>query len=66
MTAYIWVLPHPFFALTGDDGRFVIDGIPPGNYAVEAWHERYGTQAATVEIAGGKTSELRFEYRAER
>ncbi|MGE0705823.1 MAG: carboxypeptidase regulatory-like domain-containing protein [Vicinamibacterales bacterium] len=39
MTAYILVADHPFAAVTGDDGSFVIDGVPPGSYRIRMWHE---------------------------
>jgi hypothetical protein len=39
MKGIIHVLPHPFFAVTGDDGSFTIQDLPPGEYEIEAWHE---------------------------
>jgi len=39
MKAYIGVMRHPFFAVSGDDGSFEIKGLPPGNYTVVAWRE---------------------------
>jgi plastocyanin len=53
MIAYAGVLPHPFFAVTDDDGRFRFEGLPPGTYTVEAWHERLGVQTGTVTITDG-------------
>ena len=50
MTAYLWVLDHPFFAVTGDDGTFAIANLLPGEYTLEAWHERLGTRRATLRI----------------
>jgi plastocyanin len=54
MTGYVAVSPHPFFAVTGDDGSFVIPDVPAGTYTVEAWHERFGTTATEVTVAAGK------------
>ncbi|MFH1723667.1 MAG: carboxypeptidase-like regulatory domain-containing protein [Elusimicrobiota bacterium] len=41
--AYVGVLTHPYFAVTGEDGRYKIRGLPPGTYTLEAWHETLGT-----------------------
>ena len=62
MNAWLGVLPHPFFAVTGADGSFSIKGLPPGTYTIEAWHEKYGTQTATVTVAGAapKTQDFTF------
>ena len=62
MNAFLGVLPHPFFAVTGADGSFSIKGLPPGTYTIEAWHEKYGTQTATVTVAGAapKTQDFTF------
>jgi len=62
MNAYVGVRPDPFYAVTGPDGSFSIKGLPPGTYTVEAWHEKFGTQTATVTITGAesKTANLTF------
>jgi plastocyanin len=62
MNAYVGVLPHPFFAVSGNDGSFTIKGLPAGTYELEAWHEKYGTQTATVTVAatGSKTQDFTF------
>ena len=44
MTGYVAVVNNPFFAVTGDDGSFTIEHLPPGTYTLEAWHERLGTK----------------------
>ena len=72
MKAYVGVLRHPFFAVSGEDGSFTIKGVPPGKYTVVAWHEggTNGTEkttevtvpakgAATADFAFGGTAELR-------
>jgi len=35
------VFNHPFFAVTSKDGTFTIKGLPPGNYTIAAWQEKY-------------------------
>src|SRR4029078_6167178 len=39
MSAFVGVLDHPFFAVTGTDGRFMLTGVPDGHYILEMWHE---------------------------
>ena len=55
MSAYVGVLDHPFFAVTGADGAFELKGLPPGTYTIEAWHEKLGTQTQTVTIGAKET-----------
>jgi plastocyanin len=65
MRAYIGVVDHPFFAVTGDDGSFTIKGLPPGKYIVEAWHERYGSQNLEVTIAPKENKSVDFQFKAQ-
>jgi hypothetical protein len=64
MNMYIGVLDHPYFAVTGDDGTFRIEGLPPGTYTVEAWHEKYGTQTMSVTVAAQQTGTADFSFSA--
>lgn len=64
MRAYVGILPHPFFATTGDDGRFTISRLPPGTYTLEAWHEGYGRRTATVTVPDSTTRHVTFTYAA--
>ena len=50
MSAYAGVLDHPFFGVTGEDGAAAIKDLPPGEYTIEAWHEKYGTQTQKVTV----------------
>lgn len=58
MNAYVGVVPHPFFAVTKDDGSFEIKGLPPGSYTLEAWHERLGTQTQAVTVDGNAATKI--------
>lgn len=62
MTAYVAVMTHPFFAVTGRDGRFAIDGLPDGTYELQAWHETLGAQTGEVTVSGG-TGSVRLTFR---
>jgi hypothetical protein len=39
MNAEILVVPHPYYAVTDESGRFELTGVPPGEYEIVAWHE---------------------------
>ncbi len=41
MSAWIVVHDSPYFAVTGEQGDFKIDGIPPGTYTITMWHEGF-------------------------
>ncbi len=62
MGCYIGVFEHPFFDVTGKEGTFELKNLPPGKYVIEAWHEAFGTQTLTVEVASGETREANFIY----
>ena len=63
--AWIAVFDHPYFALTGTDGSFVIDSVPPGRYKVHAWHPRLGAMEQSLTIEAGKAAALTLRARAE-
>jgi plastocyanin len=52
MTALIVVVPTPYVALAGPDGRFVLD-LPPGRYRLTALSERAGPVSAEVVSTAG-------------
>ena len=62
MASYVGVLDHPFFAVTDIDGRFSIEGLPAGDYVVEAWHEKYGTKQANLSVGADGAAALDFEF----
>ncbi len=65
MSAYAGVLDHPFYVVSGDDGSFEIKNLPPGEYVVEAWHEKFGAQTQKVTIAAdGDAKEAPFSFKA--
>jgi plastocyanin len=50
MTGWVVVAAHPFYAITGADGQFTFDNLPPGQYKLQVWHERLGTVPANVMV----------------
>jgi plastocyanin len=65
MRAFIGVVEHPYFAVTGSNGAFEIRNIPPGDYVVEAWQETLGTQQQKITITPSGKIETNFTFKGE-
>jgi hypothetical protein len=39
MNAEILVVPHPYYTVTDESGKFELTDVPPGEYEIVAWHE---------------------------
>ncbi|MFL6415423.1 MAG: carboxypeptidase regulatory-like domain-containing protein [Bryobacteraceae bacterium] len=63
MHAWIGVVDNPYFAVTGTDGSFVLKNVPPGNYTIEVWQERLGTQQQHITVAADSKQNLNFEFK---
>jgi uncharacterized protein (DUF2141 family) len=62
MRAYVGVLDHPFFAVTGADGAFTLAGLPPGTYTIEARHETFGTRTLSVTVGARESKDVAFTF----
>jgi hypothetical protein len=65
MKAYVGVLKHPYFAVTGEDGAFTLKDVPPGTYTVAAWKEGGATGSektiqVTVPAKGSAKADFAF------
>src|SRR5207244_874722 len=58
MRSYIAVFKHPFFAVTDKAGNFELKNLPPGDYTIEAWHEKLGKSIQKISVSAGGTKEL--------
>jgi hypothetical protein len=65
MHAYIGVLDHPYFSVSGKDGAFEIRKVPPGDYVIEAWQEKLGSQQQKVTILPSGKVETAFTFKGE-
>ncbi len=62
MLTYANALSHPFFSVSDSSGAFTIKGLPPGEYEIEAWHERYGAKTAKVKVAEKSDAKADFTF----
>jgi len=67
MVAYVHVMEHPFYAVTGADGSFTLKGLPPGEYEIAAMHEssrfEVAPARATVVVKPGETKNVEFVFK---
>ena len=62
MSAYVGVFTHPFYSVTSTDGKYTISGLDPGTYEITAWHERLGTQTASITVGASDTKTQDFKF----
>lgn len=61
MEGYVVVLQNPYFALTDDNGDFLLKDVPAGNYQLKAWHERLKPAIQNVVVPVDGEVEVNFE-----
>jgi len=66
MRAYVYVVDTPYFGKTEANGMVNLDGLPPGNYEVRAWHPDMGSIKVplqqVVKIAADGSQQLKFDF----
>jgi len=59
MNAEVLVIPHPYYAVTDENGQFELTDVPSGDYEIVAWHE--GWHVLRSEAAFDVLSERRVQ-----
>lgn len=62
MQGFVGVKSHPYFAVSGEGGKFRIEGVPAGTYTVQAWQEKLGAVDREVEVTDGETATVEFSF----
>jgi plastocyanin len=62
MRGYVGVSRNGLQAVTGDAGAFRIENVPPGDYTIEAWHEKLGVKSLQLTVEPGRPAEAVFRY----
>jgi hypothetical protein len=60
MSAVVRVFDHGWFTVPADDGTYAIEGVPPGEHTLVAWHERIGERRERVTIRAGAGVQMHF------
>ncbi len=55
MLAWIYVADNPYYMMTGKDGTFTLNDVPPGNYTLVVWQEHAGTKEIPVTVKPRET-----------
>ncbi|MGH8802317.1 MAG: carboxypeptidase regulatory-like domain-containing protein [Casimicrobiaceae bacterium] len=63
MEAWVVVAAHPYYAITGADGQFTFDKLPPGQYKLHVWQERLGTVEASVTLTDHQPARVTIEMK---
>jgi hypothetical protein len=63
MKGFIYVFPHPYFAITDQEGRFEITNAPAGKLRIVAWQEKAGfvfgsRDGIEIDVAADKSLDL--------
>lgn len=63
MVGFVMVVDSDFRTVTGPDGSFRFDGVPPGAHVVKAWHEEGAetSQPVSVRASGDVPLALRLD-----
>ena len=63
MRMFMNVVKNPFYAVSGADGKYVITGLPPGDYTIGFVQEKLGAQEQKVTVAAkdSKTVDVTFK-----
>jgi hypothetical protein len=64
MRSYVAVFKHPYFVVTGKDGSFDLNGLPPGTYTLKAWHEKLGTASQQVTVVANESKTVQFVFKS--
>lgn len=65
MFGFMLAPKHPYAVVVGEDGSYSIDGVPPGDYTLKAWHPRFGIQKTEVTVEAGGAADVGFAFSQE-
>src|SRR5262249_62713 len=61
MGAFVGVFDHPFSTVSKPNGSVRLK-VPPGNYELTAWHEKFGKKTMMVNVSDKGQSEVDFSF----
>jgi plastocyanin len=65
MKAWVYVLPHPWFAVTDVQGRFTLHDVPQGKYSLWLHHADTGKEERrAITVQGGQTTNVHVQWQS--
>ncbi len=61
MEAFVVAVPTPYFAVSGRDGSYAIEGLPDGEYTVKVWHPKLPETSRSVTVAGDTAADFELK-----
>jgi plastocyanin len=58
MEGFVTVMPTPYFAVTAEDGSYVIKNVPDGSYTVKVWHPKLKATQKSVAVKGATEADF--------
>ena len=65
MKMYVNIVANPFYAVTGPDGKFEINGLPPGDYTIAFVQEKLGEQDQKITLGAKDKKTLDISFKAQ-
>lgn len=63
MQGNVVVVDNPYYAVTDENGKFLITDLPPGNYRVKVFHEYLGEMTSDVTVTGKTAAALDMDLK---
>ena len=54
MIGWVFMADNPYCMLVGEDGRYSLSDLPPGEHTFKAWHHYLGTLKETIQVTKGQ------------
>jgi plastocyanin len=58
MTAYVVVVPTPYYVMAGADGRWSLPNVPAGSWELHVWHERSPEIVKPLDVTAAGMSDV--------
>jgi plastocyanin len=63
MISFVLVLENGAFTETEEDGKFILENIPPGRYTINAWKPKTQRVSKEIEVSPGQETVINFELK---